>query len=160
MLSLISFSKFLESFTQQEKLLVELQQDDFMTNMLLVINILVSVSVATFIKVRIDKKAKEFEIKAHIQKISAEKIIEFCLRANKVFREVCAKPPRNINENDIHKLNELIIAEELIFIKSESELNIKNFRDYIISILDNVENKDIKKEKSFFFLIKKILDDI
>lgn len=150
----------LENYFQQDKILVELLQNDFWTNALLILNIVVSFSAATFIKIRIDKKAKEFEVKAHIKKISAEKIIQFCLRANKSFRVICSKNPKSISTDELHQLNELVIAEELLFINNESETNIKEFRDYILTTIENIENKDIRKEKSFFFLLKKILDDI
>ena len=143
-----------------EKLIVELQQNDFLTNTLLILNILVSFSAATFIKIKIDKKAKEFEVKAHIKKITAEKTINFCLRANKTFRNICVKNPKNISSDDINEINNLVVSEEIIFISYDSKQNIINFRDYIISVLEKPEKKNIKKEKSFFFLIEKILNDL
>lgn len=143
-----------------DKLIIELLQDDFWTNFLLIANIVVSVLLATFIKMRYDKKAKELEKKSYIDKIKAEQKLNFCLTTFKIFKKICAKNPRNISNEDILEINELVISKELMLISDKSERNIKKFRDYILEIKADPLKKEIRDEKSFFFLIESIITDL
>ncbi len=143
-----------------EKIQVEILDDNFWTNILIIVNIIVSIIVAWFINDRIERKAKEYEVKAHIEKLKAERLITFCTEAHSTFNKICLKNP-NINpidENDIRSLDSLILSKEIFFLEYKSKENIQNFRDYIVSVMDNPKNKDTRKEKSFFYLIKQILN--
>ncbi len=149
--------------TQQDfpqKIQVELIDSNLSTNLLIILNIVVSIIVAWFIRDRIEKKAKEYEVAAHIKKLKAEKTIDFCINLNHVFTKLCLKNPRihQITNSDIEELNSKIHCEELLFIDNRDIENIKKFRDYIIQIRANPANKNLAEEKSFFFLIKNIVN--
>ncbi|AUC15312.1 hypothetical protein BTO06_09235 [Tenacibaculum sp. SZ-18] len=145
-----------------EKIEVILNQDDTLTNILLVINIIASIFVAYYIQERIEKKAKEYEVKAHVKKNIADKIIKIILELNSTFSALCKKNLFNdsITPDDINELDKLIISEEVIFLSNKSKENIKNFRDYLFDLIERPEKKNIMQEKSFFFLLKKSLDEL
>lgn len=130
------------------------------TNFLVFSNIIVSVLVAWVIRDRIEKKTKEYEVDAHIKKIKAEKTILFCINLYHVFSKICLKNPviNGITNAEIEDLNSKIHCEELLFIENEDLNNIKDFRDYIIQVMVDPTKKDIFREKSYFYLIKKIIN--
>jgi hypothetical protein len=130
---------------------IELVSDDTLTNLLLVLNIIVTLIVSFGAANYIQRKIKFYEVKAHKDKIVTEKKINFCLEIQKTFKLICAKNPKKISSKDFKKINSLKISEHNIFLSKDIIEHISDFGDYIINISQNSELKDIKETEKFFF---------
>lgn len=142
-----------------ERFQVELISDDLLTNILLVANILVTLAISFFAGRYIQKKIKEYEVKAHAEKIITDRKIDFCLNIYKTFKNICIKDPISIEDNDIIQINKIKISENNLFLNQPIITRIENFGDYLINLAQGETKKDLEAEKFFFYKLKEYLNN-
>lgn len=142
-----------------DKIQVEILNDSFWTNLLLIISIFTTVITSFFVGRYIQKKIKEYEVKAHRDKIITEEKIDFCKKTYRLFKSICIKNPKDISDKDIQRINNLKISEKTIFIDQKLITQINDFGDYIINVKQTSSLKDFNTEKYFFYNLKKSLKE-
>jgi len=142
-----------------EEIKVILESNHIWTNFLLILNIIVTIIVSLFIRRFIEKKTKEYEVKAHKDKLIAENVIKYCLLINKDLSFYCSKNPhQDISLTDVENIQKLKREENTIFINNNFKMEIDVFIDYLISLKDTPTNKDPETEKFFFHKLRRFIN--
>lgn len=144
-----------------EEIKVILESNDLWTNLLLILNIIVTIVVSLFVRRFIEKKTKEYEVKAHRDKVIADNIIKYCLLLNKELSLFCSKNPHSndISLTEIENIQILKRNENTIFIDISFKKEIDDFIDYLISLRDTPANKNPETEKFFFHKLREYINE-